>query len=279
MKKLRKNNQEGQSTLISNSNSDLANDVSNVGNCLTFIIDLDDTLIKTHISFERAKESFIDLMTKLGFKERDARVVFQSVDLGNIAKLGFVPERYQVSMQEAYESLCALSHQSVDEKILAHINDIAKPVWDGPFPLSDGVLQTLEYLKEHRCTLVLYTRGSTDLQMRKIRDAGISNYFTAIYIVPQKTTESLATILADLDLAPTQTWVVGDGIRSDVNPAIELSLNAVLVEGQTWSYEETELLDKNVYRIKSFAELSSLFRSTARSPMDPPTLAPPNLRG
>lgn len=226
---------------------------------LAFIIDLDDTLIQTRPVFKKALDDLIQLMERQGFDAQRARLLFKTVDADNLQKLGLVDDRYRISMVDTYQTLCAQGGRRRDESVLAQIDLISRPVWLGHFPLLDGVVETLAALKAQNHILILYTKGTQELQARKICEAGVASYFDAIYIVPRKTKEELARILANHTLCPQQTWVVGDGIRSEINPALALNLNAVLVEGQTWTYENEALLDESVCRIASFGQLLSLW--------------------
>lgn len=235
------------------------------GRRLAFIIDLDDTLIESQGVYARASSGFVQLMEAEGFDAQEAGATFQALDLEAVRTLGLVDDRYGTSMTETYRALCAARGRAVDEALLARIWEIACPVWLGHFPLVPGAAEVLAALQAEGHLLILYTRGSERLQGRKVREAGLEPYFATRYIVPHKGEAELEQILRRHALAPEHTWVIGDGVRSEINPALALHLNPILVEGQTWAYEAEPLLDPGVPRIPSFARLLSVVPGWKRS--------------
>jgi putative hydrolase of the HAD superfamily len=116
------------------------------------------------------------------------------------------------------------------------------------------ILQSLS-----RCyLLVLATKGDAVAQDIKINRLGLHSFFKRIYILPQKTELEYSQIIGDQRTPRDNVWVVGNSVRSDINPALRLGLRAILIPRGSWLYEEDVLLDGDVVRVASLTEAASI---------------------
>jgi putative hydrolase of the HAD superfamily len=123
-----------------------------------------------------------------------------------------------------------------------------------------GVERTLRVLYPST-RLVLVTKGDPAIQQHKIDTSGLVDYLDASYIVGEKNADTYRRIVAELDLDPTETWMVGNSPRSDINPAIEAGLGAILVpHDHTWTAEQEPLAAPElVVTLASFGDLLPFF--------------------
>ncbi len=80
----------------------------------------------------------------------------------------------------------------------------------------------------------------------------------------------MTLVLAE-SLTPSQTWMIGNSPKSDINPARLAGLNAVfLPNDNTWilEHDDIDVSDDGVLRLGRFPELLEHFRSgTSLSPL------------
>ena len=103
--------------------------------------------------------------------------------------------------------------------------------------VSTGVEETLEYLVT-RHDLTICTKGQSEEQKLKVDRSGLAVYFGHCEIVPEKHPGAYRELIEKRGLAPESTWMIGNSPKSDINPALEVGLNAVYIPHQhTWQLE------------------------------------------
>ena len=89
---------------------------------------------------------------------------------------------------------------------------------------------------------MLCTRGDPDLQGRRLDHSGLRHHFDGVYFMERKNPATFRAVLIEQGFETSTTFIVGDGVRSDINPALELGAHAVLVRGQNWEHERIDPL-------------------------------------
>jgi putative hydrolase of the HAD superfamily len=90
--------------------------------------------------------------------------------------------------------------------------------------------------------LVLITKGELTHQLSKITQSGLRQYFSAIEVVPDKNRAIYAEILEKHGIQPGRFLMVGDSLRSDILPVLELGGWAAFVpNNDTWTHERGHL--------------------------------------
>jgi putative hydrolase of the HAD superfamily len=226
---------------------------------LNFIFDLDDTLLSTEQHFSRAQQEFLAELERLGFNRDICLQIFIETDFGNVERWGFTPKRFYTSMGETYEILCRHAHAAPDSAIRRQLEDIGRGVFDESPRIMKGALQVLQTLKDYGDQLFLWTKGDNEIQLRKLAFNSLEQHFRQIYIFEQKTAAELLSIVKQHHLALADTWVVGDSIRSDINPALEIGANAIWLDVNSWSYERVEPLREDFCKISNIEELLAIY--------------------
>jgi len=220
----------------------------------TIIFDLDDTLIKTSKIYNCARSEFSKIMSRLKFSSKEALEKLDEIDIGHIAEQGFAKERYPLSLVKTYHYFCHKFGKNIDTQIEKEIASIGWNVFQQTPELVEGVDLVLNNLK-NRYTLILATLGDPEIQHQKIMRSGLKTYFKAIYVLNYKTANEYLQILQEHNLRKEETWIIGNSIRSDLNPGLQLGLNCILIPASTWKFEEEKPISNQYMQLDSLTEV------------------------
>jgi FMN phosphatase YigB (HAD superfamily) len=92
-----------------------------------------------------------------------------------------------------------------------------------------------------------------------------------VVITPEKTAESLRGALEGLGVGnPARTVVVGNSLRSDINPALLVGAAAVLVEPyEMWYYDNVPPVHEGFLKFTTFPEAVAHLLGDGASPEKP----------
>jgi putative hydrolase of the HAD superfamily len=140
---------------------------------------------------------------------------------------------------------------------------MAEEIRQHPLEVIAGVVDTLAYLAP-RHDLVMVTKGDADEQRLKIEASGLEPWFQRSFVVPEKDPETYRKVLVELGFDARRTWMIGNSPRSDINPALQVGMNAVLVpHPHTWSLEHERLAEpvdgQTFLSIAAISDLRALF--------------------
>jgi putative hydrolase of the HAD superfamily len=226
----------------------------------TLIIDADDTLWEAEIYYEQCIADFGELMATMGFDREEAEHTVDEVEQERVPLVGYGPHEFARNLVLAYERLCERHGYSIREDVSSAVWEMGQVVLEPPMVLLDGVAEALPWLGE-RFRLILLTKGDRAVQEDKLERSGLAHHFEGVHVVQEKDAEVLRKLVADYDLQPELTWMVGNSPRSDINPALEAGIGAVHIpHTNTWSFEQVTIADpERVAVLNSFAELNALF--------------------
>jgi len=222
------------------------------------ILDADDTLWENMSVYVYAKEKYFDELVRQGFDRQEVRELLESTDKLNISQYGFSRERFPSSLISTYRLVCARHQKQPDSRTELRIKDIASGVFSAE-PLVHPAAHNVLSLLRPNFRLVLVTKGDSEVQRRKLRRSGLETFFIAVYVLSDKTDEEFRRVIEEQELDVERTWVVGDSLRSDINPALRLGLRAVWVPAPNWIYEfEEPRKSTRLFRVNSLAEVPNL---------------------
>ena len=222
------------------------------------LIDADDTLWENNIYFERAFEEFVSFLDHSSLPVEQIRSILDEIELVNIKTHGYGAENFARNLCQCYERLVERDIQPGDAE---RIMELAKDIMAQPVEIIDGVPETLEYLSA-RHDLTLFTKGHSEEQKLKVDRSGLSIYLGHTAIVREKDAPAYRALVDERKLEQSNTWMVGNSPKSDINPALEAGLNAVFVpHDRTWSLERTDLRGGpgRILQVKNFAGLRNWF--------------------
>lgn len=184
--------------------------------------DADDTLWENERFFREAEERFIKLLSGYTGPEGVQQMLWDRQE-ENIPLFGYGSKTYMIGMADAAMELCG---GRLPSDIYYGIKKIVTDLACHEFSLIDGVEETLGALHEHY-TLVVATKGDVTEQMSKYRRSGLDKYFHHIEVMENKSEKNYLELAAKHDLEPHQLLMVGNSVRSDIVPVINVGGTAI----------------------------------------------------
>jgi putative hydrolase of the HAD superfamily len=195
--------------------------------------DADDTLWENNALYLRVREELKAILARYsatdGLEER-----LEVIEEENLPYFGYGVVGFAFSLIEA-----AVDQTSgrVSAQDIQTIINLAKGMIDADihlYPEAEPTLRALAPLHP----LALITKGDLSHQQTKLNRSGLGQYFQNVEIVSAKNSETYAAILKKYGVEPQRFLMVGDSIRSDVLPVLELGGWSVLVHNDlTWTHE------------------------------------------
>ncbi len=216
--------------------------------------DADDTLWHNETLFQLTQDRFARLLD--GYcppAEIQARL--HQTQMRNLRELGYGVKAFTLSM---VETAIELTGGRIPADDIGTVLDLGREMLRAPVELLDHAAATVEALAR-RYPLLLITKGDLFHQESKIARSGLSRHFRGVEILSAKGPADYAEVLGRYGVAPASFLMVGNSVRSDVLPVLELGGRAVHVHYPLcWEHEhvpDAELGGRDFPRIRSLAEL------------------------
>jgi putative hydrolase of the HAD superfamily len=226
------------------------------------LVDFDDTLVDTAPRFQNARRALISLMTDAGFTADAAYdMLYNRVDPGMRETWGLGPRRMEPAFVETYRQLTAEYGVPFDEDIARRASELGRGCY-GAAPAFAGAVDALRRLSAVHPTVIYTQSGDLDYQRGCVRDSGIADIVTdaRVHVCGRKDVDTFRRTLETFDVAdPGTAWMIGNSMRSDINPALEAGANAILVESaDPWEFDMAEPVSPRFHRVASFSEAVDL---------------------
>jgi putative hydrolase of the HAD superfamily len=195
--------------------------------------DADDTLWRSQDYFDEAQAQFERIISRYVDLADVGRRLY-GYEARNLAFFGYGVKGMALSMVEAAVEI-------TDERIAAtdikRIVALAKELLRHPVELLDGVREAVEAVAA-RYPVVLITKGDLFHQEAKVRQSGLADRFRRIEIVSEKDPATYARLLEEFGVPARRFLMVGNSLRSDIAPVLELGGWGVHVPyHRTWMHE------------------------------------------
>jgi putative hydrolase of the HAD superfamily len=224
------------------------------------IFDGDDTLWSTEELYDDARSQGRATVATAGLDGGLWEQLERRIDVQNVQRFGYSMQRFPTSCVEAYEELCKRMDLLPDHAVSERLREIAHSVFQRKPMLIPGVHDTLERLRTLGIRLALLTKGDPVVQRRRVEQSELSHFFDVVEIVSEKSPQTILDIVAALNVEPSNAWMVGNSMRSDVLPALEAGLKAAWIDSHVWEHERTHdhLVDDRVIRASALREIPEL---------------------
>ena len=216
--------------------------------------DADDTLWVNETYYREAELEFAKLLAKYETANKIDQELFKT-EMKNLDMYGYGIKSFVLSM---VESALEISNNEISSESINDILKIGKDMINKPIELLDGVKEVLTVLsKKYR--LILATKGDLLDQERKLERSSLSNFFHHIEILSDKKEENYSKLLKHLDIMPQQFLMVGNSLKSDILPLVNIKAHAIHVPFHTtWAHEQVTEEETNGKQYKTVKSLKDI---------------------
>lgn len=195
--------------------------------------DADDTLWVNETYFRDAEQEFAKLLSQFETSNKIDQELFK-MELQNLPLYGYGVKGFMLSM---VEMALKLSNNTVSNETIDKILDIGKDMLNKPVELLDGVENVLKELSK-KYKLIVATKGDLLDQERKLQKSGLLQYFHHIEVLSEKKEANYQKLLNHLDIKPEAFLMIGNSLKSDVLPIVNIRAMAIHVPFHTtWAHE------------------------------------------
>ncbi len=226
-------------------------------NIKVIAFDADDTLWINETYFREAEELFGQLMSAYETLNKAKQELFKT-QIGNLHLYGYGIKGFVLAMVE-----CAtkLSNDKVPAETISKIIEIGKDMFQKPVILLDDIQKVLEELSA-KYRLVVATKGDLFDQERKLEKSGLLKYFHHVEVMSDKKEKDYKKLIGHLDIQPNEFLMIGNSLKSDILPLVQLKSNAIHIPFATsWEHEHVssnELPQSEYLTINSALELLTI---------------------
>lgn len=220
-------------------------------------LDADDTLWHNEPLFTSRREQFCALLSRYEPRGIPDEVLY-AVEMRNLRHFGYGVKGFVLSM---IETAIEITGGRVESQDVQQIIGWGREMLATPIQLLDGVAEAIESLAQHH-RLVLVTKGDLLDQETKLARSGLGGSFQAIEIVSDKTPDVYRRVLARHRVEPERFVMVGNSLRSDILPVVQVGAHAVYVPYEmSWIHERVPneaLADAKFHEIPHIRDLPPL---------------------
>jgi putative hydrolase of the HAD superfamily len=205
-------------------------------NLKVIAFDADDTLFINETYFLETEEKFCALMSDYLSHQGLSQELFK-VEIANLKLYGYGIKGYILSMIEA---AMTISNNTIPIEIIEKIIQYGKELLEKPIELLEGVEETLQAL-HGKYKLVVATKGDLLDQRRKLHNSGLGHYFHHIEVMSDKQEIDYTDLIHRLDIQPSEFFMIGNSLKSDVLPVLAIGGYAVHIPFHTtWAHEKID---------------------------------------
>jgi putative hydrolase of the HAD superfamily len=150
------------------------------------------------------------------------------------------------------------------------ILELGKRLLDHPVELLDGVEEVVDEMAASGRRLIIVTKGDLFHQEAKVAGSGLADRFERVEIVSEKDVPTYRRVMGAVGVEPSRFFMVGNSVKSDVLPVVELGGHAAhLPYTYTWEFEHVPDADaarQGFHELVSIHELPALVESLSSSP-------------
>jgi len=216
--------------------------------------DADDTLWVNEPYYRETENEFFNLLKDYGSSDYLSQVLLE-VELNNIETYGFGIKAFILSL---IETALKVSGNKLDSGLIGKIIALGKAQitrQNEILPETETVLKRLS----GKYRLIVATKGDLLDQERKLKNSGLLPYFHHIEVMSNKKAVNYRQLLTHLDILPEEFLMVGNSLKSDVVPVLELGGNAIHIPFHTtWVYEDIPAVELPGPRFRKVDKISDI---------------------
>jgi putative hydrolase of the HAD superfamily len=228
--------------------------------------DLDDTLIDDNYKFEA---TFCDCIRTIinALETRSPQIddiLNKAREIDNWkwenwqVEDRYLPKRIALTWVETYEYFADQTKLPNKEHIKRLLWSLVMVNYDPPYYIIPGALETLIKLKDRGYNMHLITLGLDRIQNRKIQLTRLDRYFKNVHVARTDKNDILSGIISTY--GRENVVMVGNSMRSDINPALNLGIDAYYIPRGNWHRFKAEPFNSNYHELKYIDELLEIFK-------------------
>ena len=217
--------------------------------------DADDTLWENEQFFRDTEAQFIELLKDYTSPEGVQELLWRKQE-DNIPLFGYGSKTYMIGMTDAAVELCG---GVLPEHIYYGIKKIITDLAFHEFEIIDGVEDTLKALQGHY-TMIVATKGDLTEQLNKYRISGLDKYFHHCEVMENKDEKNYLELAEKLDLKPEQILMIGNSVKSDIAPVVNIGGTAIHTPHDVvWVHEMMDMPESDrIIEVQSIRDVISL---------------------
>ena len=218
----------------------------------TVFFDADDTLWENERYFRNAEDQFTELLADYTTPEGVQQMLWQKQE-DNIPLFGYGSKTYLIGMTDAAMDLCG---GMLPDRIYYGIKKIITDLAFHELEIIDGVVETLEALQGHY-KLIVATKGDMPEQMGKFRTSGLAKYFHHCEVMENKDEKNYLELAAKNDIAPERILMIGNSVKSDIAPVVNLGGTAIHTPHEVvWVHEMMDMPESDrIIEVQNIKEI------------------------
>ncbi len=211
--------------------------------------DADDTLWHNETIFKLTHEKLTDLLADYHSPECIEKKLYET-EMRNLEYFGYGIKGFTMSM---IETAIQLTEGRILGSEIQKIIGFARQMVKAPVDLLEHAAETVKTLAQS-FRLMIITKGDIFDQESKIARSGLARYFKHIEILTEKTPQTYRRTLDKHGIDPTRFLMIGNSLKSDILPVLELGGQAVFIPYHLcWEHEKVEKTDEertDFYRLE-----------------------------
>ena len=197
--------------------------------------DGDDTLWHSEGYYREANDLFAQIIGRyVDLTDQRVEERMLATEQRNLGLFGYGAKGMALSM---VETAIAISDGRISASDIHRIVELGKSVLQHPVELLSGMREAVEAVARDY-EVVLITKGDLFHQEKKVAQSGLADLFRRIEIVSEKNAATYLRVLGEFGLQPAQFAMVGNSLRSDIEPVVRLGGWGIhLPYHVTWAHE------------------------------------------
>jgi len=195
--------------------------------------DADDTLWVNEPFYQDVEKEFCQIMKPYHEEAETSKELFKT-EMQNLEIYGYGAKGFILAM---VETALRTTEGKITADEISRIIDTGKTLLNMPIQMLEGVERVLQKL-QGKYKLILATKGDLLDQERKLQKSGLIGYFHHIEIMSDKHENNYQKLLSHLDIQSDEFLMIGNSVKSDILPVLNIGANAIHVPFEvTWQHE------------------------------------------
>ncbi len=204
--------------------------------------DADDTLWVNEPYFREAEAQYCRVLARFA-PPQDVIDALYSTEMKNLAPYGYGAKAFTLSLMETAIRFSNISNAApLAPHEMEEVIKIGTSLINVPMEVLPGVEELLKRLKgTGKYRLVVATKGDLLDQQRKLQRSGLAEHFHHIEVMYDKNEQMYLNLLQKLDCTPDEFMMIGNSMKSDILPVLNIGAHAIHIPFYTtWEHEKVE---------------------------------------